>query len=280
MKKTLITLAALAVASVASAAETLTPNQWGSYQIQESGKTWDASTYNYSNPKTDGSGETNTATTIWIYDNEASFEVAAGESVTIAKIQGGSNGNFIKVGDGILIIEATEDRAPGTLTVSDGTLKVVDNPNQRFAFNYVVNDGGTFDISGADQIHANSITLNTGATFVFGNSSILLNDTVSTLSLSSGVTFDMSAWGTTSTAFADNTTLFTNVSGLTSESPVTFDFGNGDTGQYTLSLTDGAVIATAYVAPVNPDTPAIPEPATATLSLLALAGLAARRRRK
>ena len=34
------------------------------------------------------------------------------------------------------------------------------------------------------------------------------------------------------------------------------------------------------VAPVIPETPSIPEPATATLSLLALAGLAARRRRK
>ena len=31
---------------------------------------------------------------------------------------------------------------------------------------------------------------------------------------------------------------------------------------------------------VTPSTPAVPEPATATLSLLALAGLASRRRRK
>ncbi len=35
-----------------------------------------------------------------------------------------------------------------------------------------------------------------------------------------------------------------------------------------------------YDIPTQPDTPAIPEPTTATLSLLALAGLAARRRRK
>ena len=42
----------------------------------------------------------------------------------------------------------------------------------------------------------------------------------------------------------------------------------------------GATFSGEIVAPVTPDTPAVPEPATATLSLLALAGLAARRRRK
>ena len=42
----------------------------------------------------------------------------------------------------------------------------------------------------------------------------------------------------------------------------------------------GAIFSGETVAPVIPDTPAVPEPATATLSLLALAGLAARRRRK
>ncbi len=269
MKKTLITLAALA-ATVASAAETMTPNQWGSYQIQETGKTWDASTYNYSNPKTDGTGGTNTATTVWIYNNEASFEVTAGEDITFAQIQGNANANFIKVGAGILTIEATENSAPGKLTVSGGTLKVVDNSNQRFAYNYVVNNGATLDISGADQIYANSITLNTGSTFVLGSTSVNLDDAVSTLALGSSVTLDLSAWGTSSTAFTDGTTLFTSVSGLTSLSQVTLDFGNGDTGLYTLSLTGDKVSATK----------AVPEPATATLSLLALAGLAARRRRK
>ena len=46
-----------------------------------------------------------------------------------------------------------------------------------------------------------------------------------------------------------------------------------------LGLT-GATFSGEIVTPVIPDTPAVPEPATATLSLLALAGLAVRRRRK
>ena len=56
-----------------------------------------------------------------------------------------------------------------------------------------------------------------------------------------------------------------------------------DVGKYTFTLTDNA-IQLQYVAysqaATAPETPAIPEPATATLSLLALCGLAARRRRK
>jgi MYXO-CTERM domain-containing protein len=42
----------------------------------------------------------------------------------------------------------------------------------------------------------------------------------------------------------------------------------------------GATFSGEIVTPVIPDTPAVPEPTTATLSLLALAGLAARRRRR
>ena len=43
---------------------------------------------------------------------------------------------------------------------------------------------------------------------------------------------------------------------------------------------DGIALVFKAAAPVEPPTPAVPEPTTATLSLLALAGLAARRRRK
>ena len=56
-----------------------------------------------------------------------------------------------------------------------------------------------------------------------------------------------------------------------------------DVGKYTFILTDNAIrlqyVAYSQAATV-PETPAIPEPTTATLSLLALCGLAARRRRK
>lgn len=53
----------------------------------------------------------------------------------------------------------------------------------------------------------------------------------------------------------------------------------GDGCQGTFVGLKGATFAGEIVAPVTPDTPAVPEPSTATLSLLALCGLAARRRR-
>ena len=60
-----------------------------------------------------------------------------------------------------------------------------------------------------------------------------------------------------------------------------FNFATLTNESTTASMPSGAVttisITKAYSAP---DTPGVPEPATATLSLLALAGLAARRRRK
>lgn len=53
--------------------------------------------------------------------------------------------------------------------------------------------------------------------------------------------------------------------------------GGGPTPTYTLT---GMTVTATYTVSGAPDTPAVPEPATATLGLLALAGLAARRRRK
>lgn len=52
--------------------------------------------------------------------------------------------------------------------------------------------------------------------------------------------------------------------------------GNNETVNGTFVGLSAVGFATSHI----PDTPAVPEPATATLSLLALAGLAARRRRK
>lgn len=65
-------------------------------------------------------------------------------------------------------------------------------------------------------------------------------------------------WSTTITGLEDVT--FTKIGFMN-------DGGPGNSGVKKITIT-------------TPDTPAVPEPATATLSLLALAGLAARRRRK
>lgn len=90
--------------------------------------------------------------------------------------------------------------------------------------------------------------------------------------------------GTLTLNLADSLTI---ASGESMEFSVTVNQGTqvsqangGGTGRGSFVGMSGMSFSGEIVAPVTPDTPAVPEPATATLSLLALAGLAARRRRK
>lgn len=82
------------------------------------------------------------------------------------------------------------------------------------------------------------------------------------------------------TITATETETITNQDGTTTTKPKKFGYGEFKVAEG-CSLTSGS--STAYTPVVRLSgtyTPAVPEPATATLSLLALAGLAARRRRK
>ncbi len=144
---------------------------------------------------------------------------------------------------------------------------------------------------------SNTATFGAGATLnanlvLESGSSLTLDGALTmgcTLTLNSGITLD-SATLTSITGMADDATvtLFKGVDALTvngtgfttlSETEqYTLDqvfTGEGLEGFY-LGFAEGNVYAGKIVA----STPAVPEPATATLSLLALCGLAARRRRK
>ncbi len=151
-------------------------------------------------------------------------------------------------------------------------------------------EGGSLDLSNVSTLGAKALTLSNEATLVlganFGESAISFTgaltfnvdlDGISTLADEAPYT-TISLSGTTADAFVDGTTLFSGVSSTGwTDSQVTLDFGNGSTGLYNLTLSEGNVLATA-VPTTGGD--AVPEPTTATLSLLALAGLCARRRRK
>lgn len=98
--------------------------------------------------------------------------------------------------------------------------------------------------------------------------------TLSLINVKTGDVFEeMQQWSTTSTLPADTQITLSD----------TFLYYPGSVSApnklYNGVLTQ-TEMETALKAIVKPDSPSVPEPATATLSLLALAGLAARRRRK
>ncbi len=131
---------------------------------------------------------------------------------------------------------------------------IIDSSELNKAFTLQL-EAGTVDLTAVSSLGAINAANNT--TIKFGGESLNFNGA---LTLGSGVTFDMTEWtGTLGDAFS-------GVTALNAASPVTVLLADGTTKEMTLSLHNGSV--------------SIPEPTTATLSLLALAGLAARRRRK
>lgn len=132
-----------------------------------------------------------------------------------------------------------------------------------------VTDSLTTTGSSSATIKASMLTLADGVTLNFGSSVTLSGD----LTMNSNLVLADGMLG------EDGVTLFTNVTGLTLATGVytapvdaATVFAGVETGAYNLVFADNVVSLQAA--------PAVPEPATATLSLLALAGLCARRRRK
>ena len=139
---------------------------------------------------------------------------------------------------------------------------------------------GTLTVSGNSKLSANLV--------LEQNASLTLNDSLamgSTLTLNSGTTLSgtlFDNWDKTQAL-----TLFTGVDGLTINGAQAGEgtlhaasdvFSNEGMSNYSLKMTGGAG-GQDYVVQLVANNPS-PEPTTATLSLLALIGLAARRRRK
>ena len=131
----------------------------------------------------------------------------------------------------------------------------------------VTMNGGTLDI--LSDVSTGALTL-TGGTLNFsgvytidlGGEELILGDNVAiTLSVDSLDDMDI-----------EGITLFENTGAVTGleELTVTFEDATGSKKTASVSYNNGSLVTSA----------AVPEPTTATLSLLALAGLAARRRRR
>ncbi|MCI7698271.1 MAG: hypothetical protein MSQ05_02635 [Akkermansia sp.] len=142
---------------------------------------------------------------------------------------------------------------------------------------------GSLTVSGSSMLYAD-LELTQGGTLTL-NSSLTMG---STLTLNSGITLSgslLTGWADHSQALTlftgvDSLTLVSGATATTAEVGKTYDassvFANEGMGNYKLQMvgTDGD-----YTVQMVQNAPT-PEPTTATLSLLALMGLAARRRRK
>lgn len=148
----------------------------------------------------------------------------------------------------------------GNITVENGTLSL----EEAAIVSDVTMNSGKLNIIG--DVETGALTLNGGtinfdadATIDLGEENLILGDNVA-------ITLNVDSLDN-----IEGITLFKNagnVSGL-DELTVTFMDATGTTKEAAVSFSNGSVV-----------TGTIPEPTTATLSLLALAGLAARRRRR
>lgn len=179
--------------------------------------------------------------------------------------------------DGSTISSASGE--PATLTVKEGghvwqqgctiTMATVVDGGQmtmyRGSFDSLELKEGTLNVNG--DIATGALTLNGGEVIFYEGASLDLGG--ESLVLSDNVTITIKA-SSLDAIVSQDYVLFTNVEGIEG-ADLTINVDAGDAGTSTVKLAmaqNGSVVVV------------VPEPATATLSLLALCGLAARRRRK
>lgn len=143
-----------------------------------------------------------------------------------------------------------------------------------FEGNFYVNGTLNLNLDGDNGIPTTKFTLGDSASLSVSNST-----TGDAVTLNANLLGDEAGFIYTRTLLTYNNASFTNV---------TYEFGEGwtnvgegeITGAQQYKITNNASgISVSYMAVAPASTPNVPEPTTATLSLLALAGLAARRRR-
>ena len=187
-----------------------------------------------------------------------------------------------------MVITGTGNQVNGTYAANAGNNTTSIRPNAN------VGNGGTYtitfkltntsdDVIVLDQITFESFAYNSGGSLQEHNDNVNRNVI---FTLNGGIdgksAVVYTANGLTNKAENSDAVITFAPIELTQNAHIEFSLnvteGNGCEGTF-VGL-KGATFSGEIVAPVIPDTPAVPEPATATLSLLALAGLAVRRRRK
>lgn len=227
-----------------------------------------------------GTNNSITANSLKIENGTWKIDVAEnGELYIGAQIQDGESGsgNITKSGDGTLALGGYESTWQGTLSVEAGTLNLYD----ALAMNKA-----TVSMAGGTKLEAISCTL--GSLVLQDSSAIDTNSVITvenSLTLGSGIGLSdntlqsilMLEGNTTVTLFDGVATLNLSGTSYTAGEAVMVDFahhftGEGlTTGRYYLGFNSAGDVFAGLM---------VPESGTATLSLLALAALAARRKRK
>ncbi len=184
--------------------------------------------------------------------NESVVSVADGGTL---KLTGNIDGTGTTVNVGSGISPASDDDAPDTPATA------------------------TLDLTDVTTL-STDLNLGDNTTLILGDHPVTLTGA---LTMGQNITIDLSAWCKNDESVPGDKTVFTpymDIFTYGNDTPLTFD--NSLNGLRVSIIVDG--YATDYgklvVANDGKSLQLVPEPATATLSLLALAGLAARRRRK
>lgn len=227
-----------------------------------------------------GTNNSITAGSLKIEEGTWKIEVAEnGELYIGAQIQDGESGsgNITKSGDGTLALGGYESTWQGTLSVENGTLKLYDA---------ITMNSATISMSGGTILEAISCTV--GSLELQDSSTIDTNSIITvenTLTLGSNIGLSdytlqsilMLDGNTTVTLFDGVDTLNLSGNSYTAGEAVMVDLarhftGEGlTTGRYYLGFNSAGDVFAGLM---------VPEPGTSTLSLLALAALTARRKRK
>lgn len=175
-------------------------------------------------------------------------------------VQGYSSMSGITLESGTATIKKGATGDLGDITINDGTLSL----EEAAISSAITMEGGSLDILG--NVEAGALTLNGGTINFNGDYTIDLGGEDLILGNNVAITMNVDSLDNIEGISLFKTT--GNVAGLDKLS-VTLVDSTGATKETAVSYSNGSVV-----------TAPIPEPTTATLSLLALAGLAARRRRK
>ena len=212
-------------------------------------------------------------------------QVIATNQVTVQET---ANTSSASIQANVILLESTgsikdTEFTADTISISGSSLQIGGDNGNKVSADSIVLESGTLSLAEA-ALTETSITMNGGSLNILNNvevGALTLND--GTLNFSGDYVIDL---GNEDLILGDNVaitlnvdsldniegiTLFKNAGNVTGldELTVTFMDATGAEKEAAVSFSNGSVV-----------TGSIPEPTTATLSLLALAGLAARRRRR
>ncbi len=174
---------------------------------------------------------------------------------------------------GPINVGGTNTYTGGTTISADVTVK----PTNADAFGTgVLEVEGVLDLSDVATLNVSGLSLDAGSTLVLGENPLQYTGT---LTIQDGAVIDLSAWNYTEDTFPGED-IFTGVTNLVFTDASGNILTGATSGNIKINFGDDVLVDSVLYNAGNGAVRAVPEPTTATLSLLALAGLAARRRRK